>query len=41
MRYIFDTPFIPEIAKIREKKGQKSSKISSNVSHQHGKKSIP
>ena len=40
MRYIFDTPKMPETGIIREKKGQKSLKISQNVSHQYGKKSI-
>ena len=40
MRYIFDTHKIPDNSIIREGKGRKSSKISQNVSHQYGKKSI-
>ena len=40
MRYIFDTPKMPEIGIILEKKDQKLSKIRHNVSHQYGKKSI-
>jgi len=37
MRYIFDTPKMPKIGKMREKKGQKSNQ---NVSHRYGKKII-
>jgi hypothetical protein len=42
MRYIFDTPEMPKICIIREKKGRKSSKIGNNnhVSHQYGKKNL-
>lgn len=39
MRYIFDTPKMPEIGKIRVEKGQKSLKIN-NVPHQYGKKNL-
>jgi hypothetical protein len=37
MRYIFDTPKMFKIGKIRGKRGQKSNQ---NVSHRYGKKSL-
>jgi len=41
MRYIFDTPEMPEIDIIGQKKGRKSLKVNNNnVSHQYGKKNI-
>ena len=40
MRSIFNTLYLPEIAIIGEKKGQKSLKTKKNVSHQDGKERI-